>query len=61
MPGLFAEQAMQTPERIAWEHGGEDLGYGELDRRSNQLARFLLDMGCGQVIWWVFFWSLPPR
>ena len=45
LAGLFAEQAAQAPERTAWEHGGEELGYGELDHRSNQLARFLIDQG----------------
>jgi len=42
---LFAEQAARAPERTAWEHGREELSYGELDRRSNQVARFLLRRG----------------
>lgn len=42
---LFAEQAARTPEAIAVSSGDERISYGELDRRSNQLARHLRDLG----------------
>ncbi|MBW8879687.1 MAG: amino acid adenylation domain-containing protein, partial [Acidobacteria bacterium] len=42
---LFAQQAAETPERTAWEYEREKLSYGELDRRSNQVARFLIHQG----------------
>ena len=44
---LFAEQARRAPERIAATCRGENLSYGELDRRSNQLARHLQGLGVG--------------
>jgi amino acid adenylation domain-containing protein len=45
---LFAEQAARSPEAIAVvsEHGR--ITYGELDRRSNQLARDLASAGVGE-------------
>jgi amino acid adenylation domain-containing protein len=42
---LFAEQAALRPEAEALVFGGERLTYGELDRRSNQVARFLRGQG----------------
>ncbi|HKH45576.1 MAG TPA: amino acid adenylation domain-containing protein, partial [Thermoanaerobaculia bacterium] len=42
---LFAQEAALAPERTAWEYGREELSYGELDRRSNQVARFLVRHG----------------
>jgi non-ribosomal peptide synthetase component F len=44
---LVAEQAQQRPESIAVVYGDEHLTYRELDRRSNQLARFLQSLGIG--------------
>ncbi len=38
---LFEAQARRTPSAIAVVHDGEAVTYGELDRRSNQLARAL--------------------
>jgi amino acid adenylation domain-containing protein len=38
---LFALQARRSPERIALELDGRTLTYGELDRRSSQLAQVL--------------------
>jgi amino acid adenylation domain-containing protein len=42
----LSEQAQQRPQAsaIAWK--GEKLSYGALERRSNQLARLLLGLGC---------------
>ncbi len=42
---LVAEQAARTPEAIAVASGDERISYGDLDRRSNQLARRLRDLG----------------
>lgn len=42
---LFAERAAIAPDAIALECGDQRLSYGELDRRSNQLARYLLGAG----------------
>jgi amino acid adenylation domain-containing protein len=38
---LFVERAKENPEAAALGHAGEQLSYGELERRSNQLAHFL--------------------
>jgi len=42
---LIAERATRTPERIAVEAEGRSLTYGELETRSNQLARRLRAAG----------------
>jgi len=42
---LFEEQARRTPDASALIFEGERLTYGELDERSNQLARRLRSMG----------------
>lgn len=42
---LFSEQAAETPGAIAVMNGDKTLTYGELERQSNQLARFLVDKG----------------
>jgi non-ribosomal peptide synthetase component F len=44
---LFEGQAERTPEAIAVSFGGDRLTYGELDRRSNRLARALAALGVG--------------
>ncbi len=43
--GLFVAQARRTPEAAALRYEGEEMSFGELDRRSNQLARFLRNHG----------------
>ncbi|HEX4494606.1 MAG TPA: amino acid adenylation domain-containing protein, partial [Thermoanaerobaculia bacterium] len=45
--GRFAAHARQVPESPALTCGDRTLTYGELDRRSNQLARWLRDQGAG--------------
>ncbi len=44
---LFAMQATRTPDAIAVSCEDETLSYGELDRRSNQLAHHLRGLGVG--------------
>jgi amino acid adenylation domain-containing protein len=44
---LFEEQAARTPESIAVVCGPAAITYGDLDRRSNQLARWLRHLGAG--------------
>lgn len=41
----FVRQAQQYPERTALIHRGTSWRYGDLDQRSNQLARVLHDRG----------------
>lgn len=42
---LFEQQARQTPHRLAMIEQAQQLTYGELDRRANQLARCLCAQG----------------
>lgn len=44
---LIAEQARTAPERIAAQAGSNQITYGELHTRSNQLARYLQKRGVG--------------
>lgn len=50
MPQLLYEwvtaQAQQRPEAVAVVHRSEQVTYGELEHRSNQLARVLREAGC---------------
>ena len=50
-PGTYAAQ---TPDRIAavMAGTGETVSYGELERRSAQLAHVLHGAGCGRATWW---------
>jgi amino acid adenylation domain-containing protein/natural product biosynthesis luciferase-like monooxygenase protein len=47
---LFAEQAARTPEAVAVVYEHDRLTYGELDRRSNQLAHHLHGFGVGPEV-----------
>lgn len=42
---LFVEQAIKTPDATAVVYGDDHLTYRELDKRSNQVAHFLLSTG----------------
>ncbi|MBD8529925.1 MULTISPECIES: non-ribosomal peptide synthetase [unclassified Massilia] len=45
VPALFAAQALRQPDAVALSHGGAQLSYGELERRANRLAHYLLAQG----------------
>jgi amino acid adenylation domain-containing protein len=47
VPGLFAAQARQRPEAAAVISGARRYTYRELDRRSTELAQYLLAAGAG--------------
>jgi iturin family lipopeptide synthetase A len=47
---LFGEQAWRRPEAVAVVFEGQELTYGELDRRSNQLAHYLRRKGVGPEV-----------
>ena len=47
---LFEEQVERTPERVAVEFEGEQLGYRELNRRANQVANYLRKKGVGPEV-----------
>jgi amino acid adenylation domain-containing protein len=47
MPELFEAQVEKTPHRTAVVYEGELLTYGELNRRANKLAHYLLELGVG--------------
>ena len=42
---LFEQQVRRTPDAAAVVFGGDSLSYGELNRRSNQLAHYLRGLG----------------
>jgi amino acid adenylation domain-containing protein len=44
---LFERQVEQTPDNVAVEYGSQEITYRELDRRANQLARYLRKQGVG--------------
>jgi len=45
---LIEARAALSPDAIAVSFGSEQIGYGELNRRANQLAHFLRNLGVGQ-------------
>ncbi len=44
-PALFMEQAQRTPEALAASDEEGSITYAELDRRSNRLAHYLMELG----------------
>jgi len=47
---LFAEQAERTPDQTALICEGRQVSYRELDRRANQLGRYLQGLGVGPEV-----------
>jgi len=47
---LFRQQALRTPEALAAVCEGERVSYGELDRRTEELARYLRGLGVGPEV-----------
>ncbi|EKT77920.1 non-ribosomal peptide synthetase, partial [Rhodococcus opacus M213] len=47
LPEMLMSTAARNPRAVALETDRETVSYGELDRRSNQLARSLIAMGAG--------------
>jgi amino acid adenylation domain-containing protein/non-ribosomal peptide synthase protein (TIGR01720 family) len=47
---LFEEVAAASPQKTALIHGSQSLSYAELNRRSNQLARYLRSLGVGPEV-----------
>ena len=47
---IFEEQAEKNPDRVAVEFEESSLTYGELNARSNQLARVLREKGAGPFV-----------
>jgi syringomycin synthetase protein SyrE len=47
---LFEEQAERTPEAVALEYEGQEISYGELNRRANQLGQYLKRLGVGPEV-----------
>jgi non-ribosomal peptide synthetase component F len=49
---LFEDQVLRTPEAIAVTHGDRFLTFTELNRRANQLARYLFNRGISGALSW---------
>ncbi|HEX8353506.1 MAG TPA: amino acid adenylation domain-containing protein, partial [Pyrinomonadaceae bacterium] len=47
---LFEQHARRSPEAVALTYGGEQLTYGELNSRANDLARRLRGLGVGPEV-----------
>lgn len=47
---LFSRQVLRNPHSIALTFGAAELSYADLDKRSNQLARYLRAQGAGPEI-----------
>jgi amino acid adenylation domain-containing protein len=47
---LFEEQVAHSPESVAVVHEGQQMTYGELNARANQLAHYLRSIGVGPEV-----------
>ncbi|WP_234431591.1 AMP-binding protein, partial [Streptomyces griseus] len=47
LPGAFEAQVVRDPDRVALVGEGEVVSYGELNRRANRLAHWLVERGAG--------------
>ena len=47
---LFSDQARRTPDAVAVVCGDQQLRYGELEKRSNQLGNYLRSVGSGPEV-----------
>ena len=47
---LFREKAQETPDRIAATSEGDQVSYGELNRRANRLGHYLQGLGVGPEV-----------
>jgi amino acid adenylation domain-containing protein len=50
IPALVIAHATDRPDRVAVEHDGRNLTYGEFDRRSSRLSRRLRALGAGPEV-----------
>ncbi len=47
---LIEDQAARTPDAVALVHGLQEMTYAQLNRRANQLARYLREQGVGPEV-----------
>src|SRR5882724_1270121 len=47
---MFEEQVRRTPERVAVVAQEAELSYGEVERRANQMAQYLVGLGVGPEV-----------
>jgi len=52
LPELFEEQAAVRPAAAALSYEAEQLSYGELNERANQVAHYLRRQGVERKWWW---------
>jgi amino acid adenylation domain-containing protein/FkbH-like protein len=50
IPEIFTDQAQRKPQAFAISFGGQQWTYAETNARANQLANYLMKMGCGPEV-----------